>query len=149
MSTVFKQLNTDWNAQPDSSNTRVTVNDNEVVLAFYMNAFQFPEFREDDIGYLRFSNPWRYRVGTVSAEDFYRGTCRFSRLAPAWGEFYEVSGDLLLKKCPDDWTEVGPRTETQKHFLFYFRDEEIEIDAESWMLQVCNERREITMERRT
>ncbi len=78
MSTVFKHLNTDWNAQPGSSSTRVTVNDNEVVLAFYMNAFQFPEFREDDIGYLRFSNPWRYRVGTVSDEGSYRHECRLS-----------------------------------------------------------------------
>jgi hypothetical protein len=149
MSTVFKQLNTDWNAQPNATSTRVTINEDEVVLAFYMNAYQFPAFREDDIGYLRFANAWRYRIGTVSDEDFYRGGCRFSKLAPAWGEFYEVSGDLLLKLCPNDWTEVGPRTKALKHFLFYFRDEEFEIDAESWMLQVCNARREITMERMT
>jgi len=148
MSTVFKHLNTDWNAQPGSTSTRVTVHDHEVVLAFYMNSFQFPEFREDDIGYLHFSNPWRYRVGTVSDEDFYRGVCRFSKLAPAWGEFYEVSGDLLLKKCPDDWVEVGKPSAAQKHYIFYFRDEEIEVDAESWMLQVYNERREIIVERK-
>ncbi len=147
MSTAFKQLNTDWNAQPNFSSTRITVNDHEVVLAFYMNAFQFPEFREDDIGYLRFSNAWRYRVGTVSDEIFFRGGCRFSKLAPAWGEFYEVSGDLLLKKCPNDWVVVGKPSAAQKHYLFYFRDEEFEIDAESWLLQVCNARQEIHMER--
>jgi hypothetical protein len=145
MSTVFKQLNPDWNAEPNASSTRVTINDLEVVLAFYMNAFQFPDFNEGDVGYLRFENAWRYRLGGVSDEAFHRGMCRFSKLVPAWGEFYEVTGDLLLKKCPNDWIEVGQSAVTQKHFLFYFRDGEFEIDADAWTLQVYNPRSEKTI----
>jgi hypothetical protein len=144
MSTIFKQLNPDWNAEPNSPSLRITVGtDDDLVLAFYMNAFQFPDFKEEDVAYLRFEKCRRYRLGKVNDEGWYRGQCRFSKLAPAWGEFYEVSGDLLLNRCPNDWVAVGPQTAAQKHYLFYFRDEEFEADAESWTLEVHNLRNEI------
>jgi hypothetical protein len=147
MSTLFKQLNPDWNAEPSEPCPRYSEIEENLLVAFYMNPYQFPAFREGDVGYLRFENCWRYRRGTITHEDWSRGECRFSKLAPAWGEFYEVSGDLVLQRCPNDWLEVGPRRDGQKHFLFYFRDEELEVDADSWTLEVHNIRQEITVER--
>jgi hypothetical protein len=147
MSTTFKQLNLDWNAEPNAPSPRVSVLDGNVTLAFYMNSFQFPGFKEGDVGYVRFGNCWRYRMGVVTDDVWFRGGCRFSKLAPSWGEFYEVSGDLRLKWCRNDWQQVGTRSEDQKHFLFYFRSEEFEVDAEWWSLEVYNHRREITVER--
>ena len=65
--------------------------------------------------------------------------CRFSKLVPVWGEFYEVSGDLLLDQYPNDWIYVGPELATQKHFLFYFIDHQFEIKASSWSLKVLGQ----------
>jgi hypothetical protein len=65
-------------------------------------------------------------------EGWYLGQCRFSKIAPAWGEFYEVDGDLKLESVPNDWIVVGPESRTTaKHFLFYLRDQTFECDAES------------------
>lgn len=136
MSTAFAKLNADWNAEPNAPNPQVQVWERDVVLSFLLNPFRYPQFKEGDLGQVRFRNCWRYRVGSVNDEGWYRGQCRFSKLAPAWGEFYEISGDLLLAQCAEDWVEVGPKTDTQKHFLFYFRDEEFECDAESWSFTV-------------
>lgn len=136
MSTTFSKLNTDWNAEPNAPNPQVQVWEHDVVLSFLMNPFRYKQFKKGDVGQLRFRNCWRYRLGSVNDEGWYHGQCRFSKLAPAWGEFYEVRGDLLLEKCADDWIEVGFNSDAQKHFLFYFRDEEFECDAESWNFTV-------------
>ena len=136
MSTTFAKLNTDWNAEPNAPNPQVQVWELDVVLSFLLDPFRYPDFKEGDIGQLRFRSCWRYRLGSVNDEGWYRGQCRFSKLAPAWGEYYEVRGNLFLEKCAEDWVDVGPKTDTQKHFLFYFRDEEFECDAESWSFTV-------------
>lgn len=136
MSTTFTKLNIDWNAEPNAPNPQVRLCERDVVLAFFLNPFLYPQFNEEAFGQLRFRNCWRYRLGSVNDEGWHRGQCRFSKLAPAWGEFYEVSGELLLEKCADDWVQVGPKTDAQKHFLFYFRDGEFECDAESWSFSV-------------
>ena len=57
----------------------------------------------------------------------------FSGLAPAWGEFYEVAGNIRLSECPNDWKQVASRPIASiRHYLFYFRDEEFECDARDW-----------------
>jgi hypothetical protein len=50
-----------------------------------------------------------YRLGGTNDEGWYVGQCRFSKVAPAWGEFYEVDGDLKLESSSDDWvvTRLG------------------------------------------
>ena len=60
------------------------------------------------------------------------GQCRFGQSIP-WGEFYEVSGDLRVNEV-NDWVEVGPKNECSKHYLFYFRDDTFECDANAWDL---------------
>src|SRR5688572_8750105 len=134
--TSFTKLNAGWNAEPNAPSPQTQVWEHDIVLSFLLNPFQFPQFKQEDVGQLRFRRSRRYRIGTVNDEGWFRGQCRFSKLAPEWGEFYEVSGDLLLSQCPSDWMEIGLQTGTQKHFLFYFRDEEFECDAESWSFAV-------------
>ncbi len=67
-------------------------------------------------------------------EGWYRGQCRFSGIAPEWGEFYEVEGDLLLAQEPNDWKAGLAKEPRQgsRHFLFYMRDETFECDAIDW-----------------
>jgi len=103
----------------------------DVVLEFRLNPFQFKKFSKGDRARLVFRNSWRYRLGGTNDEGWYLGQCRFSKVAPAWGEFYEVQGDLKLESLPGDWVVLGPEPHAPaKHFLFYLRDQTFECDAE-------------------
>lgn len=135
--TVFTKLNEGWNAEPNAPDANVVVDGADVLLYFDLNPFQFPQFEEGQRAHLRFEDAWRYRLGATNDEGWYHGQCRFSRLAPAWGEFYEVVGDLLLSKCPDDWRYVAPKPgEKLRHFLFYLRDDTFECDARAYRLDL-------------
>ena len=131
--THFLLLNDGWNAEPNAPTPEVTVDGDTVRLEFTANGLQFPDFAQYERISLLFRKARRYRLGPTNDEGWLLGQCRFSRLAPAWGEFYEVRGDLKLDHCPDDWHVVsdapGPEA---KHFLFYLRDETFECAADSW-----------------
>jgi hypothetical protein len=138
--TEFRRLNHGWNAEPNAPDPQVSLNGTDVLLSFFMNSRRFPEFGEDDRGTLGFSGCARYRLGGPNDEGWYRGQCRFSKLAPAWGEFYEIVGDLRLDKGPNDWVWLASDTEAHRHFLFYLRDETFECDALDWTLTVNGRR---------
>ncbi len=135
MNTTFTKLNEDWNAEPNAPNPKIEVAGKDILLSFYLNPFQFPQFEEDDVGVIHFKNCSRYRLGPENDEGWYLGQCRFSKLAPAWGEFYEVSGDLKLAECPSDWKAISPEVGDTRHFLFYFRDDMFECDAQEWQFE--------------
>jgi len=135
MSTHFRQLNVDWNAEPNGPDPTAHVDGGTVVLTFLANPFQFPRFADGQVLCLRFKNARRYRLGPTDDEGWLRGRCRFSGEAPAWGEFYEVSGDLKLEQCPNDWRMVDAAQSPDRHFLFYFRDETFECEADDWSLE--------------
>ena len=132
MSTRFMKLNDNWNAEPNVPEPAVGRSRNDVILEFRLNSSRFKQFSEDDRGRLVFRNCWRYRLGGTNDEGWYLGQCRFSKVAPAWGEFYDVQGDLKLESSPDDWVIVGPEPHAVvKHFLFYLRDQTFECDADT------------------
>lgn len=132
MSTRFVKLNDGWNAEPNAPTPAVSRSNNDVVLEFLLDPYQFKQFSRGDRGQLVFRNCWRYRLGGTNDEGWYRGQCRFSEVAPEWGEFYEVQGDLKLESLPDDWVVLGPEPQVPaKHFLSYLRDETFECDAEA------------------
>ena len=131
MDTRFVQLNDGWNAEPNAPAPVVARSGNDVVLEFRVNPFQFKQFSEGDRGRLVFLNCWRYRLAATNDEGWYLGQCRFSKIAPAWGEFYEVQDDLKLESSPNDWVVLGPEPHVPvKHFLFYLRDQTFECEAE-------------------
>jgi hypothetical protein len=134
MSTHFRQLNDGWNADPNAPEPAVRIDCGDVVLDFFANSYQFPRFAEGQRLCLRFTNARRYRLGSTNDEGWYRCQCRFSGVAPSWGELYEVSGDLRLDRCPSDWRAVGAQG-PGRHFLFYLRDETFECDADDWSLE--------------
>lgn len=134
--TKFVQLSTDWNAEPNAPEPLVVISDRDVVLELSPNPFAFTRFADRERIRIVFREAWRYRLGPTNDEGWYRGKCRFSKVAPGWGELYEVEGDLRLDQCPNDWHYVGGLDEssvtTTKHYLFYLRDETFECDAHSW-----------------
>jgi hypothetical protein len=135
MATQFRQLNDGWNAEPNAPDPMVQADGDEVVLAVLANPYQFPRFADHQRLRLRFKNARKYRLGPTNGEGWYRGQCRFSGDAPAWGEFYEVSGDLKLDRCPNDWHVLEITRPPGRHFLFYLRDETFECEADDWTLE--------------
>lgn len=129
---AFKQLNHGWNAEPNAPTPVIRRDGADIVLRFILNPFQFKQFQEEDVGALRFSDCVRYRLGPTNDEGWYRGQCRYSAAAPAWGEFYELIGDDLLIDQPDDWVTVTQPSQPSRHFLFYLRDCTFECVSSDW-----------------
>ncbi|RXH14775.1 hypothetical protein [Bradyrhizobium guangzhouense] len=128
----FRRLNEGWNAEPNSPGPCVAISGHDVLLRFLLNSFAFKYFSEEDQGVLRFENCVRYRLGATNDEGWYRGQCRYSKLAPKWGEFYEISGPDPNLMVPIDWKIAGGASTSSRHFLFYFRDETFECLADAW-----------------
>ena len=132
MGTRFIKLNDGWNAEPNAPAPAVFRSGDNVTLEFDLNAFRYKDFVEGDRGRLVFRGCWRYRLSSTNDEGWYLGQRRFSNIAPEWGQFYEVQGDLKFESSPTDWLVVGPEPQSPaKHFLFYLRDQTFECDAES------------------
>ena len=126
----FLHLNLGWNADPNVPHVHIRVDGDDLLLQFKVNTFQFSDFVEGDKGVLRFMNFSRFRLGPTNDEGWYLGQCRFSGLAPEWGEFYAVVGDPTSANGPDDWvTPVSIAKPDRTHFLFYFRDDTFECVA--------------------
>ena len=137
MTTTFVQLNHGWNAEPNAPGEHVARRGPDLVLSFEINAFLYPQFEEGSRCSITFTNCWRHRLGSTNDEGWFAGKCRFSRIAPTWGEFYEVKGDLLLELAPQEWVATAPAPAgASHHYLFYLRDNTFECDAESYRVQL-------------
>ena len=152
MATSFTRLNEGWNAEPNGHDPKIAVEGSDLLFEFLLNDLMFPKYKTAEAGILRFPGCWRYRLGEPNDEGWYRGQCRFSRLAPKWGEFYEVHGDLLLDASPNPgafrvrgiqlepfslgWVALGEPVPSSRHFLFYLRDQTFECDASAWEFTV-------------
>ena len=129
----FTQLNADWNADPNVPDVQVEQDDTSLAVRFRPNRSVYPEFKHVLLILVRFENCERYRITSVNDHGWYEGQCRFSGLAPAWGEFYEISGDTRDDLDATPWIAMnGLGT---RHFHFYFRDEALEVKALDWSMQ--------------
>ena len=134
MNNGFIKLNDDWNADPNDPRSAVADGEEAVLLRFRPNVFVFPKFKETAHLYIEFRGCSRYRFTSVNDHAWYLGQCRFSALAPDWGEFYEVTGDFRAAQNSTPWTERrGPSA--RRNFLFYLRDETFECTATDWSLR--------------
>lgn len=126
--TTFTKLNDTWDAEPNAPQPDIMIEGQDLVLTFTLNDGRPAE--------LRFPGCWRYRAGSTNDEGWYRKQCRFSLIAPEWGQFYEVSEYLRLDFAPNDWIILDPTFMGEsRHFLFYFRDETFECDSQEWRFQ--------------
>jgi hypothetical protein len=129
MLTRFIHLNPDWNAEPNAPDEQVRVTGTTVFLSFDLNAYAYPGVEDGDRAEIAFERCARYRLGSTNDEGWFRGQCRFSNLAPAWGEFYEIEGDPLLQSAPDDWIEIDSNQNAEHHYVFFLRDSTFECRA--------------------
>jgi len=132
MNTSFKQLNVAWNADPNDPNPTIELDGEDLILTFKLNAFQYPQFTEGQTARLRFNRYTAYRMGAPNDEGWYRGQCRFGKLAPHWGDFYEVSGDLRLNLLNLPMNQKADGPPATRHFLFYLKDQTFECQAADW-----------------
>ena len=129
---LFTRLSIDWNAQPNAPRPLVRVYGTTVVLSFAPNRYQFPDFAKVSRSAVSFEACSRYRLTPVNDEGWYRGQCRFSKLAPHWGEFYRVDGDTMDEAESAPWAVIAPDRHGAAHYHFYLRDETFEAKAIDW-----------------
>lgn len=135
MQAEFVQQNHDWNADPNAPEPSVIEDGSDILLKFELNSYIFPQFQMFDLGILRFINCTRFRIGAVNGDGWYMGQCRFSDLAPSWGEFFMVRANKNLLDEPNDWILRGAEKQDLNHYLFYFRDETFECSSENWAFE--------------
>jgi hypothetical protein len=136
VATHFTKLNDGWDANPGAPEPNVQSGGAGLTLTFLLDPVRHPQFRDCDRGQIFFPNCWRYRLGYPNDEGWSRGHCRFRCWAPEWGDFYEVAGDLY-ESGATDWILIRhERSEQSRHFLFYFKDETFECDADGWAFKV-------------
>lgn len=128
---VFIRLNKDWSAEPNAPHPEATMSGSVLALRFFLSPWAYPA-KQWQHSILTFENCRTWRLGPTNDEGWYRGQCRYSRLAPRWGEFYEICGPDDLSGLPDDWITADAPGDGARHFLFYFRDETFECFASNW-----------------
>jgi hypothetical protein len=128
---IFLHLNDTWNAEPNDPAPEVLVGGSEVTLRFWLNPWEY-EATPGERGLLTFRGCSEWRLGSTNDEGWYGGQCRYSGIAPEWGEFYEIVGTDTLAHAPDDWRDTEQAEAGGRHFLFYLRDETFECFADEW-----------------
>lgn len=128
----FVRLNLDWNAEPNAPDPEVSVVGPNLQLRFRPDGWRRGESRR----MLTFSECAIWRLGPTNDEGWYRGDCRYSKIAPGWGEFYQLEGYDPVRYGPDDWLTPSPPGVGDHHYLFYFRDETFECMAVGWTLSI-------------
>ena len=128
----FQHLNLDWNAEPNAPYVNLVVDGGTARLSFLLNPWAY-EAQEGEVGTVSFVGCSRFRWDATNDHAWFAGKGRYSGQAPKWGEFYEVIGDSRAVSEPD-WDVLSPDSPNSRHFLFYFRDDTIELVAQDWSL---------------
>jgi len=130
----FVKLNENWNAEPNAPKEKIEIMDNNLILSFYLNSFQFKQFNDKDIGILNFYNCYQYRYGVPNDEGFFiYGQSRYKQYGVEWGEFYLVKNSDWKINFPNPiFIDTALDTNKLNHYLFYFKDYTFECIAKSF-----------------
>jgi len=129
---TFEKLNDSWNAHPSVPQPDFTASSSNLVVRFVANRVVYPERADSDCVLLFFQSCSRYRITMVNDHGWFSGQCRFSGLAPEWGNFYEVHGNTWDTRDTTEWIDLAGAG--SRHFHFYFRDETLEVKAQDWRM---------------
>ncbi|GBO89016.1 MULTISPECIES: hypothetical protein [Marinobacter] len=137
MAIEFVKLNKGWNAEPNSPDEKISIEDADLTLEFTVNPWAHDGFEENERVRLVFRSCSQYRLGPTNDEGWYAGQCRFGQLAPDWGEFYSLRGEADEVLEATDWVPIEKGT-GGNHYLFYLRDCTFECKADTYELQRIN-----------
>ena len=132
----FVRLNEGWNADPSCPEPELEVSGDEITLRFAPDSSRRGPRGEHDAVELRFHGCSHYRLSYPNDEGWYRGQCRYSSLAPEWGQFYKIIGEDPFRYDALGWKEVEGVPEASRHFLFYMREDTFECIADDWTFSV-------------
>lgn len=130
---TFTRLNEDWNAHPNDVGLKIEQRGQTLLAHMKPNPYVYRQYEKIPEITVRFEGCERYRVTPVNDHGWYGGQCRFSGLAPSWGEFYEISGNTRDDMDPTLWVKMEGAG--SRHFHFYLRDEALEVKALDWSMQ--------------
>ena len=131
MNIEFVKLNNGWNAEPNTPDEDIKVVGSDLILEFKVNPWAYDGFNEGERAKLIFKSCSKYRFGSTNDEGWYRGQCRFGKLAKVWGEFYLIEGDLGSIPDATDWVPLAEGNR-ENHYLFYMRDGTFECEADEF-----------------
>lgn len=129
---TFTRLNEGWNAEPNAPSLRLEHSGTTLFASMRPNPWVYPQYERVAKITVGFENCSKYRVTPINDEGWYRGQCRFSGLAPGWGEFYEISGNTRDDMVSTSWIRMDGAG--ARHFHFYLRDVALEVKAQDWSL---------------
>lgn len=141
--TRFNRLNVGWSAEPNVPLPEVATNGSSLELRLLVTSPRQSDDLSEAIK-LTFTDCRHWRLSDVNDEGWYLGQCRYGRLAPAWGHFYEIVGENPLRDQPDDWQQMPRQGRGDRHFLFYLRDDTFECIAGDWTLAPIGARAHIS-----
>lgn len=129
---TFTRLNEDWNADPNDVGLKIEQKGQSLLAHMRPNPYAYREFEKIPKITVNFEDCAKFRVTPVNDHGWYGGQCRFSALAPSWGEFYEISGNTRDNIDPTPW--ITMEGSGSRHFHFYLRDETLEVKARDWSM---------------
>jgi len=132
----YTQITEDWNAEPGAPEVKLSVENTTVTLEFYLNSFQFNNFKEDDRAKVIFLNCHKYSFNTMNDEGYYYGQYRYKYTDLPWGEFYklETGWETDFPVNPTILIESVEKTKLN-HYIFFFKDNTFECVAESYQVE--------------
>lgn len=131
---TYTQINTDWNADPNAPEVRLTVDNNSVTLEFYLNYFLFERFHEGDKAKLTFNKCYKYTFNGMNDEGYFQGQYRYKENQLPWGEFYKVETDWE-KDFPLKHEVLNGKSDERNHYIFFFKDNTFECVAEDFKIE--------------
>tara|TARA_R110002050_G_scaffold140_6_gene937 strand:- start:783 stop:1184 length:402 start_codon:yes stop_codon:yes gene_type:complete len=130
----YIQLNTDWNADPNTPETTLKENGNIIELEFYLNYFLFDSFKEGNKGKLTFKNCYKYLYSICNDEAYFHEKYRFTHNQLPFGEFYQLKNATNFKG-----RFIGFKTKSLKHYIFIMKETILECYAEDFKFELKKE----------
>lgn len=129
-------LTKDWNANPNDPQLQMLVEGATITLEFYVNAYQFENFNEDDKARVRFLRVHKYALNGMNDEGYYTEQYRYTNTELHWGEFYKIDTDWQ-NDFPKEYLVAirKPNPDKQNHYIFFFKDDTFECVAEGYKLE--------------
>lgn len=130
----FKKLNTNWNAEPNAPQPKITASEEGLQLSFLLNSFQFEHIDADEVGRLVFQEVYAYKLDSTNDEGYAHGDFRYKNNQLPWGEFYELTESKWESNFPADKIVLDEAVNKKelRHFIFFLKDSIFECLASDY-----------------
>lgn len=134
----YEKLNNNWNADPNSPEPIVWINEGDLIVDFFLNHFVFDQFQEGDRAKIIFKDCSKYSLNFCNDEGYYRGQYRTNPNELPWGEFYEITKGFD-RNFPEPVEILSETKPSSRHYIFFYRDHTLELLANSYEFKILDE----------